>query len=62
MDLTKDPADSYNLKESQEHEGNHSSVVVHQLKHINASLCRKEKNKRAEKKDQNVTSDTFFTI
>lgn len=47
--LTKDPANSHNFKECQEHEGNHSSVVVHQLKYIDSSLCRKQKRPIEEK-------------
>lgn len=37
-DLTKNPANSYNFTESQEDNGQHSSVGVHQLKCVDASL------------------------
>lgn len=45
-DLTKDPAHSHHFKESQEYQGNHGCVVVHQLEHIYPSLSRKEKEVR----------------
>lgn len=38
VDFTKDPADSCNFTEGQEDQRLHSSVVVHQLKHVDASL------------------------
>lgn len=37
-DLTKNPANSYNFTESQEDNRQHSSVGVHQLKCVDASL------------------------
>lgn len=37
-DLTKNPANSYNFTESQEDNRQHSSVGIHQLKRIDASL------------------------
>lgn len=39
--FTKDPADSYNFTEGQEHKGLDCSVVVHQLKYVDASLSHK---------------------
>lgn len=42
VDFTKDPADSHNFKKSHNHEGNDGGVVVHQLKHIDTALWRKE--------------------
>lgn len=38
--ITKDPTDGNNLKESQEHEGHHSSVVIQELKEEYPSLDR----------------------
>ena len=35
---TKDPADCQHFKEGQEHQGDHSSVVIHELEHIDATL------------------------
>lgn len=48
MVLTKDPANSYDFKKSQEHNREHSSIVVHQLKHVDTPLYSEEKQKRPD--------------
>lgn len=41
--FTKDPADSYHLTGGQDHKGLDRSVVVHQLKYVDASLGQSER-------------------